>query len=637
VKIDDEMLVRSLAALADDIADDAEAERRATVFKGVLARLHADPEEAARIDAIAAEIEDRHDLTVEPLHGLRRVLDEPAWLAGASGVVIDEVRPEAETDSLPRLPGSSSHQENGPARGAGQSSSQQNRRSFLCLLLRWLRSGRQGVGRARTRRRRVIAVIGAFAVGLAFVQDLTPAPPGGSVLKAMPGGAFRETTPGGAQVTTKLDEGTITVTELAEAPASALATTRPLGRPIHVEAADASLAEPATIAFPVPELPAGLDPAKDVAIATRSAATGYSWELVGGVYDPVTRTVSVETTHFSDWMAVVTSPARLASEAVGFVSDLLKTAKPDSTCQDRRLELDVVILDVVAVSADPDLNACMFETAAHKVLLEIGNPHGFPLILELPGQVDVDSADSTPDTAWTAAVEALRDSPTLAPNSKRTFTVDRSWFNENPADQNRALTVTASVDVPTFIYDMTEFVASLVLGIHLDKLGDRTRSTDPDRQHQLIDCVYSASTRLTTTGALTSGFFLDGVYKIVKDCYGPEVDASAAASAQKLGVVVDKGAARFLFRSVDLLFRANEFRRTFDEFYSTVNIPAAEDSYHPTVTPADKAKSAPPEPERRCVRPDDWWNVPGWIGYSICHLQPTTSAAPDPSPATPQP
>jgi hypothetical protein len=493
--------------------------------------------------------------------------------------------------------------------------------------------------RARTRRLRVIAVIG-IAAGLMFGLHLVPTQLRGGEPEARPGGArpeatpvpttppvpettqVHETTPGGARVTATLNDGTIAVTELAAGSASALATTRPLGLPIHVDPADASLAGPATISFPVPEaeLSSDLDPAQDVAIATRSADTGYSWELVGGDYDPTTKTISVETTHFSDWMAVAINPARLASEAVGFVSGLLGALKPDSTCPGRRLELDVVVAD----SANPDLKACASETDAHKLILDVGNPHGFPLALQLPEQVAVDSGISAPDSVWTALVEAQRGDPTLTPGSKRTFTIDRAWFDEKPADRNHAITVTAGVDVPTFVYDMTEFVAFLVLGVQLEKIDKKTSSTDSSRQPQLMDCIYNTSAHMprTTTGA-SAGLFLDRVIEVIKKCYRTAVDALAATSAKKLGVVAAKGVAHFLFRGVNLLLNANEFRQKFKEFYSTVKILAAEGSYHPTVTliPHEKAEPAPPAPKpERCKKPS-WWNAPGWIGYGVCRLR----------------
>jgi hypothetical protein len=476
---------------------------------------------------------------------------------------------------------------------------------------------RRKISRRRKGSRRwlwVVAIVGVLvllASTLAFIR------------RAPSDDRFQETLPGGAQVTAKLRHGTPAVSELAETPE--LITTDPLGPPIHVDPKDALLAEPATITFPVRQLDAGLDPALDVAIATRSAATGNGWELVGGTYDPEHKTISTRTTHFSDWMAVVTSPGKLVSQAREFLTGLFPGGPPGLTCPGQRLALDV------KDPADNGLLACMSKTSAQTFDLEIVNPHGFPLVLELPKPVAVASGNSKPATlggsVWTAALEARRGRPMLAPGSKRTFTVDGSWFGKDRSAQDR--TVTASVDVPTFVFDMANFVATLVLGTRLDGPHERTSSTagPTTRRHQPVDCVFQAGTRLerTSAAAATSDSFLDQTAKTIKDCYGPSTGDAAVAVAKQLGVAVGRSVVRFLFRGVDLLLNAGEIRDRLREFFSTVNILAAKDDYHPTVAlypeltaqVADEARAT-----GRCHSPSGWnkINPVAWTTYFACRV-----------------
>lgn len=53
----DEELLTSLAMLGDSGSDDAELDRRVTGFRAALRRMHDDPAEAARIDALVADAE----------------------------------------------------------------------------------------------------------------------------------------------------------------------------------------------------------------------------------------------------------------------------------------------------------------------------------------------------------------------------------------------------------------------------------------------------------------------------------------------------------------------------------------------------------------------------------------------------
>ncbi|GAA3202096.1 hypothetical protein GCM10010468_15620 [Actinocorallia longicatena] len=398
------------------------------------------------------------------------------------------------------------------------------------------------------RRRRARPVAAALVLALAV---------GAGWAFAGEGGVRTVKVRGGAVVTAKVAAGTLRAVELEETPELAGATA--LGRPIQV--APVRLDGPARISFPVPAVP-GADPAQDAGIAMRSDGTGDHWTYVGGEYDPATRRISVETTHFSQWMPVLRDVAGLATAVSGYLRGLLGGGVPAVDCRgDLR---GTPVADPVG----PRLTACLSASGE----LQIANPHGFPVNLFLPAGVSA-AAGNAPQSAgqglWVPAVERLRRGTVLLPNAKRVFHVDVQSLGKGTPS------VVGDVDVATFVFDLAAFLADRVLPLDLSGKGPPVKATEG-----LMDCVRRTADALQDRPDVRA--FLDGLGTLIRTCYWPEAKALAEATIRKYGVRFQERALSFLIRPLDVILHLPAYVDTAREVLSTAKILDRGD-YHPVV------------------------------------------------------
>ena len=399
---------------------------------------------------------------------------------------------------------------------------------------------------------RQIVVLAAGVTAVVLVITIAQQGPAGGTSPAQAKAALQTIRlEGGATVSGRMRQGQITATELSETPDLGLAD--PLGKPIRVSAGGGGWDGPATISFPV-KVADGLDPAKDVGIAMRSPDTGGHWVYVGGSYDPATGRVSVNTTHFSDWIPFARDLHNLAGKAIQFFSGLVRDSAPGTNCQGKQKGT------VVKDSVKPGLSVCLSDSGE----LQFANPHGFPITLTLPAGITGSSDNSgqtLPESVWVSAVEAAGGGSVLLPGSERAYTAD---FNQ--LDKNK-VTITAAVDIPTFVFDMADFLAELVMPLDLNSPEGKTLVT-PTKE--LMTCVRSSAYALENRTSI--GSFLQDLGELIKTCYGPAAKDLVNTVLPKLKVIATKEVLDFLFRPLDLLFNFDYYRHTANEALSTAEI-----------------------------------------------------------------
>ncbi len=412
----------------------------------------------------------------------------------------------------------------------------------------------------RTRRRvrwryAVPAAVLAVVVAVAIVVATGLRPAGGSTTQTV-------RLDGGATVTARLLSGRLTATTLHETPD--LVQADALGAPIRVTADRRKLDGPATISFPV-TVPAGLDPAQDVGIAMRSPDTGGHWVYVGGAYDPATRRVSVSAQHFSDWLPIVHDIRKLAAKAEGFLTGLIGANPPTASCSGEQRGVEV--RDPIT----PALTACLSTSGDG----QIANPHGVPLDLTLPRGVTVTSNNTRQtlgESLWIPALEAVGGGKVVLGESVRAFRLDQKTFDKSKPG------ITASVDVPTFVFDMAEFLVGQILPEALDE--EEQAGTLAEPTDKLIGCVRDSAGALKNRPDI--GSFLSALGTLIKTCYLPAAKDLLAATAKKLSVNLGKDALEFLFRPLQLIFQFGEYRRIASEALSGAKI-LASGPYKPVI------------------------------------------------------
>jgi hypothetical protein len=120
---------------------------------------------------------------------------------------------------------------------------------------------------------------------------------------------------GATQVTATVTRGKITGQTMPPADPGLDITT--IGPPVKLELTSGKLKGDATLRTPVPpELPQGVTPDM-VGYLTKHEPSGI-WFWMGGDYDPATRTVVLQTPHFSEWVLGYTDPAKLLADAQDF-------------------------------------------------------------------------------------------------------------------------------------------------------------------------------------------------------------------------------------------------------------------------------------------------------------------------------
>jgi hypothetical protein len=373
---------------------------------------------------------------------------------------------------------------------------------------------------------------------------------------------------GVVKVRAKTRHGSLRVTLLAEQPV--LTTADPIGKAVHIDRAHAELDGTATITFPVGALEKKFDPAQDVAIAARGPETGNRWQVLGGDYDPGTRSISLQTAHFSDWVAVLTSPLKLAKAVLAKVFG----GAPSPSCPGEAKGVYV---------AAHEIAACLSAVGGPLQTLEISNGSGIPLVLTLPASVKAVSENSRSvsrsEKIWNDFIESARQRPTLAPESKRTFSVDPAGFTDAHRPEEKI--VTAELDLPSYLFDMVDFLAQVALNVDLDDaVGLVSRASAPTQ------CVYDAAVELRKPGG-TSGMqfkqFVGYVGGLIKSCYKTVVSGDAAAAVRAFAKTAAKSGVRFLFRGLDLLLQAPEIGQRLTELLTTLNKLLTSGGYHPSV------------------------------------------------------
>jgi hypothetical protein len=328
-----------------------------------------------------------------------------------------------------------------------------------------------------------IALVAVAAIGLGWRRDRTET----QTLKV---GALEVTAP----VT---QGGRISAVQLP--PLRDTGWAKPLAAPVRLTVDKGKLVSPARLVQRIPgRLPALVQPDRDVVFLTRHASSGQ-WLPVGGTYDPATHSVSLSTSHFSDWVLGVTDPAQILGEVRaarqrngslgGNLAGIITGDPPPLTCakqpgklpgsvEDVGLLVEVLIRDIV-----PPVKACMAVRDGGGYELELVNPHMYPLQLRLPPGVTVGQRagdEGALQIAFMKLEEHLDGRVVLQAASKLHLDVDPDTIGPNTE-------VSGTIDLPIFLFDTVYFLTEvLTKGRELERLNGRD---DPDsvlRQGELL-------------------------------------------------------------------------------------------------------------------------------------------------------
>ena len=270
--------------------------------------------------------------------------------------------------------------------------------------------------------------------------------------------------------------GKVTGQELPDLPVQGI--NRPLTKPVKLELTKGKL-KGATLRTKVPDvLPEGITP-EAVGYMTKHELSGH-WFWVGGDYDPVSRTVTIQTPHFSEWVLGATSPDELIAatedrQYKSFVgkefAGLLTGNVPSLSCTFNGAKpykaADVKPLVDVKIADDlpPEVKSCMgFNAKTGMYEIELVNPHSFPIRFKLPKGVTRDAkvyGDEQPlQLAWQMIAEKLYGGATiLAQEGKLRLIVD-------PKELTDETVITGHLDYATFMVDTTVWLAEIITGGH---------------------------------------------------------------------------------------------------------------------------------------------------------------------------
>jgi hypothetical protein len=287
----------------------------------------------------------------------------------------------------------------------------------------------------------------------------------------------REATVGATNVSAKVTHGKLVGQPLPPSDPGNDVTT--IGEPIHLAVDGGELKGDATLRTPVPEnLPKGVKP-EDVGYLTKHEPSGI-WFWMGGDYDPATKTVVLQTPHFSDWVVGYTDPAKLLADMEDFdyrsvVSKSLietmygslaklkcsRNGKLPKGLEDIQTLVDVKIDDPDKGLGDESVKACMgIDEKTGDYDLEILNPHMFPLRLKLPDGVTV-KRELTGDEgllhqAYALAQYQMQGDAVLFMQGKIHLIV-------KPEKLTSDSVITAKLDYETFVFNTAMWLTELLI------------------------------------------------------------------------------------------------------------------------------------------------------------------------------
>ncbi|WP_250033055.1 hypothetical protein [Paractinoplanes maris] len=413
-----------------------------------------------------------------------------------------------------------------------------------------------------------------------------------------------------------LGDGSLTH-EAVPGAAKTLPFLRPISDVVRLGVEGGRLKGKATVSFTVPadvQVPAGERLEDVVFIASRSDAPDASWEDAGGVYDPATRVMSTETTHFSEWTLSVTDPEIIRRDLAvkksadsNYLSRQLtetligKYAPPACTSPKTLEELGVknpILVPIrIADPAPPPLEICdLYLTAKESgsgtpgYYVEISNPHDFPLVLDLPASVtklDEPNADTTLFKDLYRLATEDKDNARFQPREKRRFTVKQ-------ADLVSEFQMRGDLDFTTFLMDLALTMFDFAAEDNSAKAtADKSKYLDEAaRNKDTLTCMHKVAETVESDLARAKAKELPGklasaAQSIVNDCLGAVLDLANDLLSKA------RSAARFFVRSVKksltLALKAPDIADAIREF-AAVNshswrnaLGAFDGDYRPTV------------------------------------------------------
>jgi hypothetical protein len=333
---------------------------------------------------------------------------------------------------------------------------------------------------------------------------------------------------------------------------------QPLAAPIKLAVKGGELDGHATLSTPVPDnLPHGIKP-EMVGYLTKVEPSG-EWLWVGGDYHPDTRTVTIETSHFSEWILGATNPEQILADLQeinykSFISkplfDTMYGDIPKLSCSrtralpkkaaDVKPLVDVLISDTLP----PEVKACMGLGKDGKFELEIVNSHSMPLRLDLPKGVNVKHELLGDEGFMQIAASYMREKVSndviLYQESKLRFSVDPAELSDNPV-------ITGQLDTATFLFNTSMWMTEVIVrGRALERAEGRNDPDSIERGYEEYaakaldyggdaECVRRKAKEMQDDGRKVDFANLARQYQaeVIEECVAHKVVAEAASRMEK--------------------------------------------------------------------------------------------------------
>jgi hypothetical protein len=377
---------------------------------------------------------------------------------------------------------------------------------------------------------------------------------------------------GQTQVTARVTDGTVAGAELTPLQ-GALATVTPLAPPVKLEVKGGQLEGEATLRTKVPDnLPTGVA-TEAVGYLTKHEPSG-AWLWLGGDYDSKSRTVSIQTPHFSEWVLGGTKPEDILTKLEGtdyrtFIGDEVatliagnppklscsKTGATPETADDIQPLVDVLVSD----SLPPGVEACMGVDENGYFNLELVNPHAMPIRLELPEGVTVRTELFRDEGFLQIANSKLRQKLTedviLHPESKIRLQVVPNVVSDSSV-------ITGEFDMMTFLFNSTMFLTEAVLdGRELERIlgrkhpdsiesGYERYANNVDRYADTAECIrrLAAEAEAKGYGGNIAAMAWEYQEQAFKDCTHVTLEGTAQELSKKTGHPIRRIASGLLRR-----------------------------------------------------------------------------------------
>lgn len=351
---------------------------------------------------------------------------------------------------------------------------------------------------------------------------------------------------GTTQVTAKVTKGKLTGQPLP--PAEPDNNFVAIGAPIKLAVDGGELKSAATLRTSIPDtLPAGIAP-EMIGYLTKLEPSGV-WLWMGGDYDPATRTVTLQTSHFSEWMLGYTDPEQLLADAQdisyrSFVSKPLleamygktpkvkcsKTGKTPKSLEHIQTLVDVELDD----PEQPGLKACMgIDESTGNYNLEIANPHMYPIRLKLPEGVTV-KHDLTEDIGLPQHAYAL--AQTGSEYAGVLFMQSKVRLEVIPEKLNNGSVIVGKLDLHAFVFDTVMWLTDL---LKTQRSLEKAQGADDPKTRAKIAESYAQQIKLyykhgkcvneVVEQALDDDKLIAGhmAYTVLDKCFGTAADIVA--------------------------------------------------------------------------------------------------------------